>query len=252
MPRVGAAMAGRGPLGGLASYTGWLLSAIIVPLAWVRAMKVAKRHTDTDPKAPMKAVVGIIVGVLLFGFLAVQVLSFEQENTAGIYDSLDGRLAVAIGENAYQEALESGGDAEALEPNHALYEQVSAAVQAHDDERAKQLIASRGSVDHPDLDAKADRAFEIKDDSVDTMRLTLWVFVYPGLIGALYAPLVFAMGNILKSAWTPSDSVGFKPYPGASAGWFLLLGAFGVPALPFAAWVLKDIGDRSAEGQIAL
>ena len=95
-------------------------------------------------------------------------------------------------------------------------------------------------------------AFAVKDRSVRDMTWSMWLFVWPSLFGAFFAPLAFALGSILKAAYVESDTVGFKRYPGAAAGWFLLFGAFGVPSIPFAAWVFMDAEGRSTEGQIAL
>jgi hypothetical protein len=95
-------------------------------------------------------------------------------------------------------------------------------------------------------------ALAIKDKAVGDMQLFMWVFLWPSLAGAFYAPVVFALGSVLRSAFVPSDTVGFKPYPGAAAGWFLLFGAFGLPSVPFAAWTFLDAEGRSREGQIAL
>jgi hypothetical protein len=84
------------------------------------------------------------------------------------------------------------------------------------------------------------------------MQSTLSWFVYPGLTGLFLAPFAFAGGSILNAAFEPSGTVGFKPYPGKAAGFFLLLGAFGLFAIPFGAWTLRDLHRRSVEGQIAL
>jgi len=84
------------------------------------------------------------------------------------------------------------------------------------------------------------------------MRSTLSWFVYPGITGLFLAPFAVAGGSILNAAYEPSATVGFKPYPGKAAGLFLLLGAFGVFAIPFGAWTLRDLHKRSLEGQIAL
>jgi hypothetical protein len=121
-----------------------------------------------------------------------------------------------------------------------------------DDDVAKALIETRGSIDYDNLDASSTAAFARKDAAVQDMGTMLAWFVYPGIIGALWAPMAFAIGSILRTTFVPSDSVGFKPYPGAAAGLFLLFGAFGVPALFFAAWVNQDFVDRTETGQISL
>lgn len=139
----------------------------------------------------------------------------------------------------------------ALEPNHALYLQVHEAVRAKDDAAAKSLLGST-TVTAANLEGRSARAFEIKDQAVADMDRMLWTWVLPGLAGLFYAPLVFALASIVNASFVASDTVGFKPYPGAGMGFFLLLGGFGVPALFFAAWALMDLDGRSREGQIAL
>jgi hypothetical protein len=95
-------------------------------------------------------------------------------------------------------------------------------------------------------------AFAHKQGFRTQMQDMMGWFVYPGVTGLFLAPFAFAGGSILNSAHEPSATVGFKPYPGKAAGLFLLLGAFGVLAIPFAAWVLRDLSKRSKEGQISL
>ncbi|HUR61828.1 MAG TPA: hypothetical protein VM286_05625 [Candidatus Thermoplasmatota archaeon] len=95
-------------------------------------------------------------------------------------------------------------------------------------------------------------AYEHKHEYRAQMQSMLAWFVYPGITGLFMAPFAFAGGSILNAAYEPSDTVGFKPYPGKAAGWFLVLGAFGLFAIPFAAWTLRDLSRRSAEGQINL
>ncbi len=247
-------MEGRTVLGGLGRYFGWLVAVAVFPIAWAKAMGVAKRHQDTDPRSTAKVGIGIALGVLLLAGGIYYGVDFHGDNIHGMYESLDNRLAIALGNNAYNEAVDAGDQERAAElaGNRDLYERVSVAVLAHDDARAKQLIEDRGDVDYPNLDERAATAFDIKDDAVRQFNLQMNLLVFPGFVGLLYAPLVFTLGNVLKHAYEQSETVGFKVYPGASAGWFLLLGAFGIPALPFAAWVMKDISERSVEGQIAL
>ncbi|HEX2065739.1 MAG TPA: hypothetical protein VHI93_02905, partial [Candidatus Thermoplasmatota archaeon] len=95
-------------------------------------------------------------------------------------------------------------------------------------------------------------AYHHKEQYRAQMQSTLAWFVYPGVTGLFLAPFAFAGGSILNAAFEPSATVGYKPYPGKSAGFFLLLGAFGLFAIPFAAWTLRDLHKRSLEGQIAL
>lgn len=114
-------------------------------------------------------------------------------------------------------------------------------------------------------------AFAKARGSVDQLHTHMLLFVYPSVVAVLFAPMAFAGGSILRQAYVPSDSVGFKPYPGRAAGWFFLvlglgspmavllmpgmppiLDLFGLFALPLAALLLRDLHKRSLEGQIAL
>ncbi len=92
----------------------------------------------------------------------------------------------------------------------------------------------------------------IKTSADEDMMVWMNYLLYPGLIGVFYAPLMIALGSVMANAWEPSESVGYKKYPGASLGLFLFFGAFGWPALLFSAWGFWDIDVRSKEGQISL
>lgn len=249
-------MRGEAFVAGTKDYLVALVSVILFPLAWLRSFRLARRHREDDPRGAAKVGLAIAASVLLTGVAAFLVIDFQQDATAGMYDSLDNRLSLATGDEDYKAAVEAGDDAEAarLQPNHDLYLAVSAAVQAQDDAEAKRLIAERSDAvaDDEDLDARAAQAFAVKDDAASDMNTVLTWFVYPGLVGVFFAPLVWAVGSILRKAWEPSDSVGFKPYPHGAASLFLLLGALGVPALFFAGWTFLDLQNRSDEGQIAL
>lgn len=148
-----------------------------------------------------------------------------------------------------------------LAPNHAMYLRIADAVVAQDDAAIRDLVAQVPAFSDlstskfpkfGDLQENADAAFAIKDRSVADMNRFAYLFLWPSLVGAFFAPLAFAFGSILRKGFVPSDTVGFKPYPGAAAGLFLLFGAFGLPALFFAAWTFNDALGRAEEGQIAL
>lgn len=283
-------MSDAAPRRGLKSYLGTLAATILVPLLWMRALGMARDRADDDPRARAKvlAAIGASIAIALVGTSIL--LGFLASAQAGMYDSLDGRLAQATGETEYQDqltAIESANSAipnieaalanatdanrarlqetlnqtradlqkaqarsSQLEANHAQYERISAAVQRQDDTEAKRLIATAPAYDGKD--AAASTAFEIKDRAVRDMWTFSLLFLWPSLLGAFFAPLAFALGSILARAFVPSDTVGYKPYPGAAAGLFLLFGAFGLPSLLFAAWTFNDAFNRSAEGQIAL
>lgn len=100
--------------------------------------------------------------------------------------------------------------------------------------------------------SRSNRDLAIKSKAEIDMANMMNGLIYPGLIGVFYAPLFFALGNIMSRNWEPSESVGFKKYPGASLGLFLFFGAFGWPSLLFSAWGFKDIEERTQTGQINL
>jgi hypothetical protein len=146
---------------------------------------------------------------------------------------------------------------EQLQENHDFYQaEVLPAVEARDDEAIEAALAAapfeyKDPKEH-EMQESAAHALEIKQKAVSDMRSFMLWFAYPSVVGMFYAPLAFALGSILARSFVPSETVGFKPYPGGAAGWFLLFGAFGAPSLPFAAWVFLDAENRSVEGQIAL
>lgn len=293
---------------GFKAYLGTLVATLVFPILWMQALALARRHADADPRGRLKvlAAIAVSVGIALVG--TVVLLGFFAQARAGMYDSLDTRLATAVGETEYQEqvsAIDAAGlslpiieanlararadvaaaqaagddDAEAratanvtkledtlsktqlsladantrkaeLEPHHAQYGRIRAAVQDQDDAEAKRLIAA--GPEYKDRDGLAAYSFGVKDQAERDMQTFAWLFLWPSLAGAFFAPLAFALGSILAKAFVPSDTVGFKPYPGAAAGLFLLFGAFGLPSIPFAAWTFNDALGRSEEGQIAL
>lgn len=97
-----------------------------------------------------------------------------------------------------------------------------------------------------------EESYHVHHASLVQMETQLLIFGYPSVTGMLLAGVAFAGGSILRRTFVPSDSVGFKPYPGKSIGLFLGFGAFGILAAPFGAWMLWDLSRRSSEGQIAL
>ncbi|MHB8632697.1 MAG: hypothetical protein ACYDBQ_01840 [Thermoplasmatota archaeon] len=150
-----------------------------------------------------------------------------------------------------------------LAANHALYLQVSQLVALQEDGPAKALIHDAATDDRAtnpndlyapftNMESNALAAFAVKDQSLSDMANFLLWFIYPSLVGLLFAPLVWAQGSIVRAAWKPSDTVGFKPYPHFAAFSVLALGAFGVPAFWFAMASLRDIAGRAREGQISL
>lgn len=287
---------------GFTAYLGTLAATILFPLLWLKALGLARKHADADPRARAKVVAALAASVVIGagGFLAI--FGFLAGAEAGLYRSLDARLASATGESEYldawsvmnttsgaipkiesnlanatdpakkaelQDTLDStrkelaaatGRKAE-LEDNHAQYLRISAAAKDQDDGEVRRLVEGVPAFGEmpgskfpkfKDLDANVDAAFAKKAESMSDMNRFAWLFLWPSLAGAFFAPLAFAFGSILKASFEPSDTVGFKPYPGAAAGFFLLLGAFGVPAILFAAWTFNDAFGRSEEGQFAL
>jgi hypothetical protein len=299
-------------MSGFKGYLVALVAVVLFPLAWLRSVRIARRHTDVDAKGPLKVAAAIAAGVGIALLGTIVLLGFQANAVEGMYDSMDGRIALAVGESAYndnqgtitaangalpiiernlvnatataeQTAMDPGATAEskakanqtrddlaaalkkttdqrthsmrnvtALTPNHELYLRLQPHVEAQDDAAIRAEVAETG-LDAPEgMQAGVDSAIAMKDEAVGDMHLSLWLFAWPSLAGAFFAPLAFALGSILKRAFVESDTVGFKPYPGAAAGWFLLFGAFGLPSIPFAAWVLMDAEGRSTEGQINL
>jgi hypothetical protein len=290
-------MTGKGLLGGLKSYVGALLTVLLFPILWARAMKLARRHRDADDRGAAKVGLAILVSVAILAGGAFVLLDFQTKAEHTMYTkSLDQRVSVAVGESLYQEnvaavgaadvalpiiernlanATASGDDAKAAEleaalnatrearskaaanvalytPNHELYGRLVPAIQDQDDDRIRSMMDADPLAKPSDMDAHVDDALALKDRAVSDMHLSMWLFVWPSLFGAFLAPVVFAVGSILGKAFVPSDTVGYKPYPGAAAGFFLLFGAFGVPSIPFAAWTYLDFENRSREGQISL
>jgi hypothetical protein len=290
-------MTGTGLWNGLKSYAGALLTVLLFPIFWSRAMRLARRHKEDDARGPAKVAVAILASLAILAGGAFVLLNFQSDAEHRMYTgSLDQRVAVAVGESTYQEhvaaveaadlalpiiernlanATRDGDEAKAAElskalnetraararsaenisayaPNHELYGRLVPAIQAQDDARIRSIMADDPLTTPADMDAKVDGALATKDRAVRDMHLSMWLFAWPSLAGAFLAPVVFAVGSILSKSFVPSDTVGYKQYPGAAAGLFLLFGAFGVPSIPFAAWTYLDLEARSREGQIAL
>ena len=309
-------MQGRALLDGAKNFLLFLVRAIVFPLAWIWALGVARKHSDTDSKARPKVLTAIVAGVVLAAAGFVVLNDFSGDATDEMYAKTATRLSQATGASEYQanvdaeatslgqiailegklaEAQEAGDDEAAaafeatlatardavekarikqqlLQRNRAFFDNdLAPLVDAKDDDAIRNAVASKGaqwSADdyaHAQLTGADKVAFD-PEDMVQGMKsamykkdkaqgdMAVWMnwLLLPGLVGVFYAPLSIALGNVLKRAWVPSDSVGFKEYPGASMGWFLFLGAFGVPALFFAAWTFWDMDVRSREGQISL
>ncbi len=276
-------------------FTVFLVKTILFPLLWIWALGVARTHAETDRHARNKVMVACVAGVVLAGAGLLVLMDFQEGATESMYDQMENRLSVAVGEaeykdqtglviakqgtidvlqakvdeasaagdsknatifqsalgNATQEQQAARDRAAQLEPNHALWGRLQPAIDAQEDDKIRALIAG-APFEYEKMDGRTDRAFEIKDKAQADMASWMWWLFLPGLVGVFYAPMSMAIGSVLKNAWEPSDSVGFKPYPGASMGWFLLLGAFGVPALFFATWAFWDMDVRSTTGQISL
>ncbi len=162
----------------------------------------------------------------------------------------DYEAAIAL---AKKELADAQAKVALLTPNHQLYDaQLKPAILAQDDDAIRAAAAGSNLAYPKDISANVDAALANKNESVSDMDMMLTYFIWPSLIGAFFAPLAFALGSILRKSFVASDTVGFKPYPGTAAGFFLLFGAFGVPSIPYAAWVFLDAKQRSIEGQIAL
>ena len=280
-------------MSGFKGYLVALVAVVLFPLAWLRSVRIARRHTDADPKGVLKVAAAIVAGVGIALLGTIVLLGFQANAVEGMYDSMDGRVALAVGESAYndnQAIVDSANNAipiiqgnlanatdpakrselqtalndtikqrnEAavkvanLVPNHELYLRLQPLMEDQDDDALRAEVAETGLAEPAGMDDGVESAIAMKDEAIDDMHLSLWLFAWPSLAGAFFAPLAFALGSILKRAFVESDTVGFKPYPGAAAGLFLLMGAFGLPSVLFAAWVFNDAFGRSEEGQISL
>lgn len=278
--------------GGLKAYVSALVATVLFPLLWLRSLRLARRHADADPRGPLKVMAAIAVGVGILLAGAFVLVQFQANAVDGMYGSMDTRLQVAVGEKDYNDNVATANAAAVaipiiqknlanatdeakradlqaalnatieqrdtavanvakLTPNHQLYTRLQPMVADQDDDAIRAEVA-RAQLTAPADQAAVEGAIAVKDTSVKDMQRGMWLFVWPSLVGAFFAPMAFAMGSILKAAFAESDTVGFKRYPGAAAGLFLLFGAFGLPSIPFAAWVFMDAENRSVEGQIAL
>lgn len=406
-------MRGQAIVAGARDLLVFVIKAILFPLTWMWAFKIAKRHSDADPGAMRKVVIAVIVGLIAAPGIGYMVYDYQEDARAGMYETMEGRLSTTYGASAHsdqsaaadaaagvigvlQTALSDAQDelsvaraaldaadtveeadaarlvfddavakvadleknliltqitldqtqrwSERLADEDAFFKSIHDEILAQDDAalraaaarradaqaaaitpEAAALIDAEKAMDSAAM-ARADalalqRTYElldegrglsseesaayeaakaeyvdanaaynaardarssalaavngplpvpedvhdttvvlkgthywlgIKDNAEAQMAGWMNYMIFPGLIGVFYAPLFFALGSIMARAWDRSESVGFKPYPGASMGLFLFFGAFGWPSLLFAAWGLWDIDVRSKEGQISL
>src|SRR5687768_145741 len=86
---MGAAMKGKALLGGLKRYATWLVVTLLFPLLWLKAFRLARRHTDEDPRGPMKVGAAIVVSVVILegGWLAL--MKREERAAEGRYEDVD-------------------------------------------------------------------------------------------------------------------------------------------------------------------
>lgn len=96
-------MAGRALVQGIQSMIVFLVRAAIFPLTWLWAMALAKRHEDTDPNARKKVGAAIIVGLIAAVAIGGLLYNFQEDSRAGMYDTLETRLAQVYGENAFND-----------------------------------------------------------------------------------------------------------------------------------------------------
>lgn len=242
-------MQGKAFVVGLGKYLKHLLQTILLPLVLLNLFKTAKRHQEDDTRAVPKYVASVVVGLLLFGAVGSYFVGFHEDQVDGIYANLDSSLSRITGNAAYEEGVKTQDEAAiaANQEGHDFYLVISELVASRDDAAGRQLLENSEAFGEAGL-----TAYDKKDKGVADVQQFMWLFVYPGILGVFFAPIVFTMGNVVNKSWTPSESVGFKPYPATSGALFLLLGAFGIPALFFGAWALMDVQDRSKEGQISL
>src|SRR5688500_11215412 len=97
-------MTGKGLWNGLKSYAGALLTVLLFPLFWTRAMALARRHRDVDERGAAKVGLAILVSIVILAGGAFVLFNFQQNAEHTMYTkSLDQRVAVAVGESFYQE-----------------------------------------------------------------------------------------------------------------------------------------------------
>jgi hypothetical protein len=242
-------MQGKAIVAGLGKYLKQLVKLLILPWLLHSLFQVAKRHQDTDSRAPAKFMISVIIGLALFGVVTYKTVEFHGEQIDGMYANLDSRLSAITGATSYEEAVKTSdaeGQAEFAE-GHQFYLVLKPFVDNREDVEARAFLGTSDSYGDSGL-----HAYDRKDEGVSDLQQFMVIFVYPGLVGMLFAPILFNIGRTLNAAWVPSESVGFKPYPANSGSLFLVLGAFGIPAALFAAWAFMDVEARSAEGQINL
>lgn len=164
--------------------------------------------------------------------------SAHQNETDTVHEALDELVALADNHRLYLELKAVVAQEQAKRP----------LVQETRNERIQETVAASGL----DVTEGVEGAIGRYDDAKADMDRVFLILLIPGLVGVFYAPLVLAMGSVLRTRFEPSATVGYKPYPGRAMGLFLLLGGFGIPALFFAAWAFQDMEIRRLEGQIAL
>jgi hypothetical protein len=246
-------MEGRSAWSGFAFYLGWVVSVVLFPVALWRVWRMSAKHAELDPRARRKAAVAIVAAFALLAGATYAFVGFHVDNVDGIWDSFDKRVSIATKNEEFQQAVDEGRneDVARLQANRDLYLRAHDAIEARDDDAVRTVIATRDPAVEVD-DEVITNGFARKAEALESFKGVMVYLVYPGLVGVFYAPIVFAVGSSLRGNFSGSATVGFKPYPSGAAGLFLLLGAFGIPAALFAAWTLKDMADRTAEGQIAL
>lgn len=242
-------MQGKAIVAGLGKYLKHLVKLLILPWLLYSLFQLAKRHQDTDSRAPAKFMISVIIGLALFGVVTYKTVEFHGDQIDGIYGNLDAKLSAITGASSYDEAVKTGDTAAQAENSEGkqFYLALKPYIDGREDVEARAFLATSDKFSEDGL-----HAYDSKDEGVSDLEQFMFIFVYPGLVGVLFAPILFNIGRTLNAAWVPSESVGFKPYPGTSGSLFLLLGAFGIPATLFAAWAFMDVESRSAEGQISL
>src|SRR5689334_3828274 len=96
-------MTGKALWSGLKSYVGALLTVVLFPLLWARSLRLARRHSDADPRGALKVGVAIVVSIVILAGGAYAILGFQEDAKAGMYASMDRRVATAVGESEYQD-----------------------------------------------------------------------------------------------------------------------------------------------------
>ncbi len=84
-----------------------LVRTVLFPLAFLQALNVARRHTDEDPRGPMKVSMAILIGLVLAVAGIGGLMSWREGAVDGMYESLEQRLSIHVGNEEYKGFIEN-------------------------------------------------------------------------------------------------------------------------------------------------